>query len=95
MGLCYSWGERSDPWTLLACHPHGGARGVWATEINTVPGIARRDLLNLEVQVWACATAGGNAAIRGRCWRATRTAGAAEGGQQNLVPFLELRAVIC
>ena len=24
MGVCYSWGERGDPWTLLACHPHAG-----------------------------------------------------------------------
>ena len=74
----------------------GGGRGGMgeAYKISTVPGIARGDLLNLELQVWACATAGENAAIRVRCWRAIRTADAAEGGQQNLVPFLELRAVI-
>ena len=43
MGVCYSWGERGDPWDV-ASEPS-----------------ARR--------------------------------GAAEGGQQNLVPFLDLRAV--
>ena len=37
MGLCYSWRERGDPWTLLACHPHGGVRGGWATEIRRGP----------------------------------------------------------
>ena len=53
MVLCYSWGDRGDPWTFLACHPHGGRGGGWATEFSTVPGIARGDLLNLELQVRA------------------------------------------
>ena len=33
MGLCYSWGERGDPLTLLAGHPHGGARRMVGNRI--------------------------------------------------------------
>ena len=65
MGLRYSWAERGGPWTLLACHPHGGRGGGWATEFSTVPGIACGDLLNLGLHVWACVTAGGE---RGDPW---------------------------